>query len=37
MKPYDQVRVTAIRDDRFAEQPVFYDRQGKRANFSIRC
>jgi len=26
LKPYDQVRVAAIRDNRFAGQPVFYDR-----------
>ena len=35
MKPYDQVRVKAIRDNRFSGQPVFYDRHPQVGDIAI--
>jgi len=35
LKPYDQVRVAAIRGDRFAGQPVIYDRHPQVGDVAV--
>lgn len=35
LKPYDQVRVPAIRGNRFAGQPVFFDRHPRVGDVAV--